>query len=141
MDDWQVDPRANSLSQGANRWNYGIASAKAPMSLDASRARRLEYTSAPLAAAREITGHPVVRIQLGRQCRNADVYAYLEDVAPDGTSLLVSEGQLRADFHRLKPDAGHRRSGRAAARAPGVAVPRIWAAWITTRHPWPTVGA
>jgi uncharacterized protein len=102
-DGWRIDPRASSLSQGANRWNYGIASAKAPMSLDDSRSRRLEYTSAPLAAAREITGHPIVRIQLSASVATADVYAYLEDVAPDGTSLLVSEGQLRADFHRLKP--------------------------------------
>src|SRR5690606_14112404 len=91
------------LSQGANRWNYGIAAAKAPMSLDASRARRLEYTSAPLARAREITGHPVLRLQLGADVPTTDVYAYLEDVAPDGTSLLVSEGQLRADFHRIRP--------------------------------------
>lgn len=102
-DSWRVDPLASSLSQGANRWNYGIASAKAPMSLDASRARRLEYTSAVLAAPREVTGHPVVNIRLSASTANADVYAYLEDVAPDGTSLLVSEGQLRAAFHRLKP--------------------------------------
>ena len=41
VDDWQVDPRANSLSQGANRWNYGIAGAKAPMSLDETLPHRL----------------------------------------------------------------------------------------------------
>ncbi|MEO8315977.1 MAG: CocE/NonD family hydrolase C-terminal non-catalytic domain-containing protein, partial [Pseudomonadota bacterium] len=29
-----------------------------------------------------------------------DVYAYLEDVAPDGSSLLVTEGQRRANYHR-----------------------------------------
>jgi uncharacterized protein len=103
VDGWRVDPLANSLSQGANRWNYGIASAKAPMSLDATRARRLEYTSAALLAPREVTGHPIVNIQLSASAATADVYAYLEDVAPDGSSLLVSEGQLRADFHRLKP--------------------------------------
>jgi hypothetical protein len=102
-DTWQVDPLANSLSQGANRWNYGIASARAPLSLDEGRAHRLEYTGAPLAAAREITGHPIVRIELGASAASTDVYAYLEDVAPDGTSLLVSEGQLRASYHRLRP--------------------------------------
>lgn len=103
---WQVDPHASSLSQDANRWNYGIASVRVPLSLDAGRAHRLEYTGAPLAGAREITGHPVVRIELGANAPSADVYAYLEDVAPDGTSLLVSEGQLRADFHRLHPTQG-----------------------------------
>ncbi|MEO8308905.1 MAG: CocE/NonD family hydrolase [Pseudomonadota bacterium] len=103
VDDWPVDMRANSLSQGANRWNFGIAGAKAPMSLDASLPHRLAYTSAPLGKEREITGHPVVQITLGSNADSTDVYAYLEDVAPDGSSLLVSEGQLRANFHRLRP--------------------------------------
>ena len=103
VDEWQVDPEANSLSQGANRWNYGIGSAAAPMSLDASLVHRLAYTSAPLDAEREITGHPLVELTLGSNTDSADVYAYLEDVAPDGSSLLVSEGQLRASYHRLKP--------------------------------------
>lgn len=103
VDLWQVDPRASSLSQEANRWNYGIASVKAPLSLDSSRTRRLEYVGAPLPAAREITGHPVLKLVLGSNLPTADVYAYLEDVAPDGTSLLVTEGQLRADFHRARP--------------------------------------
>ena len=103
VDEWEVDTEANSLSQGANRWNYGIGSAAAPMSLDASLAHRLAYISAPLDADREITGHPVVELTLGSNTDSTDVYAYLEDVAPDGTSLLVSEGQLRANYHRLKP--------------------------------------
>ena len=103
VDEWQVDTEANSLSQGANRWNYGIGSAAAPMSLDASLAHRLAYTSAPLESDREITGHPTVELMLGSNTDSADVYAYLEDVAPDGSSLLVSEGQLRANYHRLKP--------------------------------------
>jgi hypothetical protein len=102
-DSWRVDPHANSLSQGANRWNYGIASAKAPLSLDAGRSHRLEYTSAPLEGEREITGHPILHLVLAANVPTTDVYAYLEDVAPDGSSLLVSEGQLRADYHRLRP--------------------------------------
>lgn len=102
-DTWRVDVQANSLSQGANRWNYGTASAKAPLSLDEGRAHRLEYTSAPLERAREVTGHPIVHLMLAANVASTDVYAYLEDVAPDGSSLLVTEGQLRADFHRLVP--------------------------------------
>lgn len=103
VDEWQVDPEASSLSQGANRWNYGIAGAAAPMSLDASLSRRLAYTSEPLEADREITGHPTVELTLGSSAESSDVYAYLEDVAPDGSSLLVSEGELRANYHRLTP--------------------------------------
>ncbi|MEO8754788.1 MAG: CocE/NonD family hydrolase, partial [Casimicrobiaceae bacterium] len=65
VDTWQIDPLADSLSQGANRWNYGIASARSPLSLDASRSRRLEYATAPLTEEHEITGHPVVELALG----------------------------------------------------------------------------
>jgi uncharacterized protein len=100
VDTWRVDFRANSLSQGANRWNYGIAGVKAPLSLDETLSRRLAYTSGPLGAEQEITGHPVIELILGTNVRTTDVYAYLEDVAPDGSSLLVTEGQLRANYHR-----------------------------------------
>jgi uncharacterized protein len=107
VDDWQVHPRAHSLSQGANRWNYGIAGARAPMSLDESLPRRLAYTTASLTEDREITGHPILELTLGANVQTTDVYAYLEDVAPDGSSLLVSEGQLRANYHSRKsaPDS------------------------------------
>ena len=108
VDDWQVDPQAQSLSKGANRWNYGIAGAKAPMSLDeSSSSHRLRYETAALTEAREITGHPILEITLGTNGATTDVYAYLEDVAPDGSSLLVSEGQLRANYHNRKsaPDS------------------------------------
>jgi len=107
VDDWQVDPGATSLSQGANRWNYGIAKAKAPLSLDDTLRRRLAYVTEPLTEDREITGHPVLDITLGASAQTTDVYAYLEDVAPDGSSLLVTEGQLRANYHRRQsaPDS------------------------------------
>jgi hypothetical protein len=107
VDDWLVDTRAQSLSKGANRWNYGIAAASAPMSLDESLPNRLMYQSAALTGAREITGHPILEITLGTNAVTTDVYAYLEDVAPDGSSLLVSEGQLRANYHSRKsaPDS------------------------------------
>jgi putative CocE/NonD family hydrolase len=103
IDEWRVDPAAHSMSQGANRWNYGIGGVKAPLSLDATLSRRLAYTSAALPEDREITGHPIVELALGASAPSTDVYAYLEDVAPDGTSMLVTEGELRANFHRLVP--------------------------------------
>jgi putative CocE/NonD family hydrolase len=107
VDDWQVDPESSSLSRGANRWNYAIAAAKAPLSLDETLHRRLAYVTGPLAEDREITGHPVLQITLGASSDTTDVYAYLEDVAPDGSSLLVTEGQLRANYHRRRsaPDS------------------------------------
>lgn len=107
QDQYQVDFAASSLSAGANRWNYGISRATTPMTLDGGgsgeAARRLAYQSDPLAVDTEVTGHPLVELLLSADAAEADVFVYLEDVAPDGTSLLVSEGQLRANYHRLVP--------------------------------------
>jgi uncharacterized protein len=103
QDHHAVDLAASSLSNGANRWNFGISSARKPMTLDGQVAQRLSYTGAPLAQDTEVTGHPLLELVLSSSEAEGDVFAYLEDVAPDGSSLLVTEGQLRANYHRLVP--------------------------------------
>ena len=100
---YPVDFKADSRSGGANRWNYGISSASEPMSLDGGGARRQHYTSAPLAADTEVTGHPVATVTLSSTHANGDLFVYLEDVAPDGRSRLISEGQLRLNYPHLLP--------------------------------------
>jgi uncharacterized protein len=62
----------------------------------------LEFTTAPLAADLEVTGHPVVSLWIATSSPDADVFAVLEDVAPDGTvrSYQMS-GQLRASHRAL----------------------------------------
>lgn len=102
-DSYRVDFAASSLSGGANRWNYGISRARQPMTLDGDAARRLAYVGEPLAGDVEVTGHPLVDLRLSSTAAEGDVFVYLEDVAPDGSSLLVSEGQLRANYHRPRP--------------------------------------
>jgi uncharacterized protein len=98
----RVDLAADSRSRGANRWNYALSAATQPLSLDGT-GRRLQYTSAPLDADVEITGHPVVTLRIGSDTPNADVFAYLEDVPPEGEALLVTEGQLRANYPKRVP--------------------------------------
>jgi len=73
------------------------------MTLDGDAARRLAYVGEPLAGDVEVTGHPLVDLRLSSTAAEGDVFVYLEDVAPDGSSLLVSEGQLRANYHRPRP--------------------------------------
>jgi uncharacterized protein len=46
-----------------------------------------------------LSGHPVLTLQLACSEPDAAVHAYLEDVAPDGTTRYVTEGMLRA-LHR-----------------------------------------
>jgi putative CocE/NonD family hydrolase len=55
----------------------------------------LVYTSAPLDADLEITGHPQVTLHLASTESDGAVFAYLEDVAPDGSVTYLTEGELR----------------------------------------------
>jgi hypothetical protein len=59
-------------------------------------AKGLSYTTAPLAGDTELVGHPLLRLWLGADAPDADVFAYLEEVDGDGKSTYVTEGNLRA---------------------------------------------
>jgi putative CocE/NonD family hydrolase len=71
---------------------------------DGRDARMLCYTSEPLAADHELSGHPCVTLHLSSSEADAAVHVYLEDVAPDGTCRYVTEGMLRA-LHRKESAA------------------------------------
>jgi len=59
----------------------------------------LTYTSEPLSQDLEITGHPVIYLQMTSTETDGAVIVYVEDVAPDGTVTLLTEGELRL-IHR-----------------------------------------
>ncbi|MEZ4585737.1 MAG: CocE/NonD family hydrolase [Gemmatimonadales bacterium] len=88
-----------------NRWatNNGAGDVIYPDRADADRAL-LTYTSAPLTEPMEITGQPVVTVWISADRDDAAVFAYLEDVAPDGRVTYLGEGQLRA-LHRAVSNA------------------------------------
>ena len=48
-----------------------------------------------------ITGHPIINLEISSNQPNADVYVYLSDVDEDGNAYYVSEGKLRAGWHKL----------------------------------------
>jgi len=63
----------------------------------------LAYTSAPMQRDTEITGSPVVTLQVSSTHQDGAFFAYLEDVAPDGRVTYITEGILRA-IHPETPD-------------------------------------
>ena len=63
------------------------------------------YTSPPLEHDMEVTGHPVANLFVTSSATDGAFLVYLEDVAPDGEVLNVTDGCLRA-------------SARATAEAP-----------------------
>ena len=56
----------------------------------------LVYTGDRLASDVEITGSPVVLLQVACTATDGAFFAYLEDVAPDGHVTYLDEGELRA---------------------------------------------
>ena len=65
-------------------------------------AKALTYTTAPLETDVRILGHPLVHLVASSTADDGDFFFYLEDVAPDGQAILVTEYQHRAGFSRLR---------------------------------------
>lgn len=87
-----------------NRWTSMVdAGDHAPLypDLAANDAKGLTYTTELLEAATEVTGHPVVHLWLTSSAPDVDIFAYLEEVLPDGHSRYVTEGMLRASHRAL----------------------------------------
>ncbi len=58
---------------------------------------------APLKADTELTGHPTVDLWVSASAPDANLFAYLEDVAPDGTVHPVTDGRLKASLRKISP--------------------------------------
>ncbi|SCK08547.1 hypothetical protein VAR608DRAFT_0255 [Variovorax sp. HW608] len=96
-DSFQVDPELADVandrwtSTSGTRVNFGDR-----RQFDAAR---VAYTSDPLTEDTEITGHPVVHLNVSSTREDGNFFVYLEGVAPDGSSCYLTEGLLRA-LHR-----------------------------------------
>jgi uncharacterized protein len=64
-------------------------------------AKALTYTTPPLAADAEVTGHPVMHLWLATAAPDLDVFAYLEEVDSQGKAVYITEGDLRASHRKL----------------------------------------
>ncbi len=62
----------------------------------AAEAKVATWTTAPLAAATEVTGYPHLSLWASATAPDADLVVSLNDVAPDGTSRQVMQGYLNA---------------------------------------------
>ncbi len=118
-----VDPAASTGP--TNRW------LAVDLGRDAAYAERrkadeklLTFTSEPLSADLHVTGFPVVSLRLATSGSDGAIYAYLEDVAPDGEVTYVTEGCLRFVHRATTGSAEPTRLGvpRSFARADRLAV-------------------
>ena len=97
-DTYIVDFTASSGTQ--TRWHTQLGGGdvvypdRAPEDL-----KLLTYTTAPLAADLEITGSPVLSLEMSSTTSDGAIHAYLEDVAPTGRVTYLDEGIFRI-IHR-----------------------------------------
>lgn len=63
------------------------------------------YDSEPMETAIEITGRPVVTLQVDSNREDGAFHVYFEDVAPDGSVTYITEGILRAIHRKVSPEA------------------------------------
>lgn len=67
----------------------------------------LSYDTAPLTADTHIAGHPIADLWISSTTNDADIFVYLEDIAPTGAVSIVTHGRLRAS-HRGEQRAPYR---------------------------------
>jgi uncharacterized protein len=58
----------------------------------------LSVRSGPLPADLTVTGNPVVNLPISADRADANLFAYLEDVAPDNRITVITEGRLKASL-------------------------------------------
>jgi uncharacterized protein len=90
----------SSTSGQATRWSNGYGRAFRYSDLRANDAKGLSFTTPPLSADLEITGHPVVCVWISTAAADVDLFVYLEEVRSNGYSAYVSEGIQRASHRR-----------------------------------------
>jgi putative CocE/NonD family hydrolase len=93
-DSYAVDFTASSGQQ--TRWHTQLGGGDVVYPDRAAADRRLlTYTGPPLAGDLEITGSPVLSLDLASTAGDGAVHAYLEDVSPDGRVTYLDEGVFR----------------------------------------------
>ncbi len=87
-----IDFTASSGTQ--NRWCWITRPAYADRREDDRKL--LTYDSGPMEQDMELAGWPVLTLRLATRTSDPAIFAYVEDVAPDGRVTYITEGQLRA---------------------------------------------
>jgi len=100
------DVRDVDFTAGAGRetrWDAFLAGALPPLGAGSTpdRPGLFAYESEALATRLDVTGSPRLFLWLGSSAEDAAVFARIDDIAPDGSVVRVTDGQLRALHRRL----------------------------------------
>jgi len=98
VDAYRVD--YSTTSGKYSRW-YAINWPRHYPDMRANDQKALTYTTSPLEADLEVTGHPEAHLWLSTDAPDLDVFVYLEEVDASGNSTYITEGTLRASHRKL----------------------------------------
>lgn len=103
---YPINYEANTDSH--SRWNSLTALYKHGPTTYGNRkdasAALLHYDFAPFTSDVEMTGSAIAHLFISADNKNADVFVYIEDVHPDGTVYMVTEGMLRGIHRKVSED-------------------------------------
>ena len=94
---YKYDPKSPVPTLGGQ--NYFLPSGPVDLRKVEERPDVLLFTSPVLKQPLDVTGRIYARLYVSSDCPDTDFTVTLSDVYPDGTSLLVTDGVLRARFH------------------------------------------
>jgi hypothetical protein len=97
-DDYTID--YTTTTGGSPLWSAPAMPHEYP-NMRSNDAKALTYTTPTLQAAVTLTGHPIVHLWLKADISDLDVFVYLEEVAANGDSTYITEGELRASHRQL----------------------------------------
>lgn len=87
-----------------NRWHTQVGGDVVYLDRSDEDKKLLTYTSEPLEADIEITGHPIVSLFVTSTHTDGAFYVYLEEIDEKGKVTYLTEGQLRALHRRISSE-------------------------------------
>jgi len=94
-------PEAQVLAPGGARWfdgRYGALSRWFTGDMTGTTAGSLLHQTAPMPGNAEITGTITASLWISADREDANVFAVLLDIAPDGSATYITDGRLRASW-------------------------------------------
>ena len=99
---FEVDHTATS-GPGARAWGFSLGALLDYSALNEAAGKGIVFETAPLDEALDICGYPALSLWLSSSTEDARVFAYLRDIAPDGSAHCIAEGWF--DYRFRKPGA------------------------------------
>jgi uncharacterized protein len=92
--------RSDFGKKNYNRWTMASGAPRKPMERTKIDNHASVFDGEPLTSDVEIIGHPIIELWISANCSDADLFVYLEEVDERGRAWYVTEGQLRATWHK-----------------------------------------